>query len=391
VKIYKSTHGDDVVIYAKTIEDQAIDQIKKMADSPLGKDAHIRIMPDAHAGAGCVIGTTMHITDKVCPNLVGVDIGCGVSLVQTNIDFDSRLDELDAAIRSSIPFGMDVHSTEKVWERDFEELRCWDKLDKATQERAKCTLGTLGGGNHFIEAYENGYIAVHSGSRNIGLKVAQYYQNLAVNRIKKYNYNLRMEQLQFIEPVMRQQWLSEHHIAIDPDLCYLTGQDMDDYLHDVAILQEFAEQNRWIMLHTIVSAMGGEIDYCIDSVHNYINVKEMILRKGAISAQQGQFLVIPLNMRDGLLICRGKGNTEWNCSAPHGAGRLYSRAQAKKIFTVEEYAETMNGIYSTCINESTLDEAPFVYKDYQEIINCIGPTVDIVDRFKPIYNFKAEA
>lgn len=390
MKIYKSTHGDDVVIYAKTIEDQAIDQIKKMADSPLGKDAHIRIMPDAHAGAGCVIGTTMHITDKVCPNLVGVDIGCGVSLVQTYIDFGSRLDELDAVIRSSIPFGMDVHSTEKIWERDFEELRCWDKLDKATQERAKCTLGTLGGGNHFIEAYENGYIAVHSGSRNIGLKVAQYYQNLAVKRIKEYNHSLRMEQLQFIEPVMRQQWLSEHHITIDPDLCYLTGQDMDDYLHDVAILQEFAEQNRWIMLYAIVSAMGGEIDYCIDSVHNYINVKEMILRKGAISAQQGQFLVIPLNMRDGLLICRGKGNTEWNCSAPHGAGRLYSRAQTKKIFTVEEYVESMDGIYSTCINESTLDEAPFAYKDYQEIIDCIGPTVDIVDRFIPIYNFKAE-
>ena len=388
--IYKSAHDEDVIIYAKTIEDQAIDQIKKMADSPLGKDAHIRIMPDAHAGAGCVIGTTMHITDKVCPNLVGVDIGCGVTLAKTYIDFVSRFDELDAVIRANIPFGMDVHSTEKVWERDFEELRCWDKLDKATQERAKCALGTLGGGNHFIEAYEGGYLAVHSGSRNIGLKVAQYYQNLAIRHTKEYNHNLRMEQLQYIEPVMRQQWLKENMIVIDPDLCYLTGQDMDDYLHDIVILQEFAEQNRWIMLRTIVFAMCGEIDYCIDSVHNYINVKEMILRKGAISAQQGQFLVIPLNMRDGLLICRGKGNTEWNCSAPHGAGRLYSRAQAKKIFTVEEYAKSMNGIYSTCINESTLDEAPFAYKNYQEIIDCIGPTVDIVDRFIPIYNFKAE-
>lgn len=386
---YNSKHGK-AIIYAKTIEDQAIDQIKKMADSPLGKDAHIRIMPDAHAGAGCVIGTTMHITDKVCPNLVGVDIGCGVELVKTDIDFASRLDELDAVIRTSIPFGMAVHNSEKVWNGDFGELRCWDKLDSATQERAKCALGTLGGGNHFIEAYNGGYLSVHSGSRNIGLKVAQYYQNLAVKRIKEYNHNLRMEQLQHIEPVMRQQWLAKNKIVIDPDLCYLTGQDMNDYLYDLNVMQEFAVDNRYRILRTIVHAMGGEVQHYVRSVHNYIDLDTMILRKGAIAAYKNDSLVIPLNMRDGILICKGKGNPEWNYSAPHGAGRLYSRAQAKKIFTVQEYAVAMDGVYSTCINESTLDEAPFAYKDYREIIDCIGPTVDIVDRLIPIYNFKAE-
>jgi RNA-splicing ligase RtcB len=383
---YNTKYGD-IEIYAKTVEQEAISQILEMANSPLGENAHIRIMPDCHAGSGCVIGTTMLITDKVCPNLVGVDIGCGVDLVKTDIDFENRLEELDEAIRKYIPFGMETHSTEKEW--SFEDLYCWEHLDLQAKIRAKTALGTLGGGNHFIEAYKDGWLSVHSGSRNIGYKVAEYYQKLAEKRIKEHNSNLLKEKIKAIEPKMREEWLKSNKISINKDLCYLTDEDMRAYLHDVAIMQRFANDNRMEMLSKITMVMGGKILEHINSIHNYIDTENMILRKGAISAQDGQLLVIPLNMRDGLLLCKGKGNSEWNYSAPHGAGRLYSRSKAKETFTVEEYAEQMKGIFSTCINESTIDEAPFVYKDYQEIMECVEPTVEILDRLIPIFNFKA--
>lgn len=383
---YNTKYGD-IEIYAKTVEQEAISQILEMANSPLGENAHIRIMPDCHAGAGCVIGTTMLIADKVCPNLVGVDIGCGVDLVKTDIDFENRLEELDEAIRKYIPFGMETHSTEKEW--NFEDLYCWEHLDLQAKSRAKTALGTLGGGNHFIEAYKDGWLSVHSGSRNIGYKVAEYYQKLAEKRIKEYNSNLLKEKIKTIEPKMREEWLKSNKISINKDLCYLTDEDMRAYLHDVAIMQSFANDNRMEMLSKITMVMGGKILEHINSIHNYIDTKNMILRKGAISAQDRQLLVIPLNMRDGLLLCKGRGNPEWNYSAPHGAGRLYSRSKAKETFTVEEYAEQMKGIFSTCINESTIDEAPFVYKDYQEIVECVEPTVEILDRLIPIFNFKA--
>ena len=382
-----NTKYDDVKIYAKTVEQEAISQILEVANSPLGENAHIRIMPDCHAGAGCVIGTTMKITDKVCPNLVGVDIGCGVDLVKTDIDFSKRQDELDEVIRRYIPFGMGTHPTEKLW--NFEELICWEYLDKQARDRAKTALGTLGGGNHFIEAYKDGWLSVHSGSRNIGYKVAEYYQKLAEKRIKEYNHSILKEKLATVETRMREAWLKDNRISINKDLCYLTDDDMKSYLHDVAVMQKFANDNRMRMLQKITVSMGGKVFEHINSIHNYIDVDNMILRKGAISAQEKELLVIPLNMRDGLLLCRGKGNTEWNYSATHGAGRLYSRSKAKEVFTIEEYAEQMNGIYSTCINESTIDEAPFVYKDYQEIMECIEPTVEILDRLIPIFNFKA--
>lgn len=382
-----NTKNGNVEIYAKTVEQEAISQVFEMANSPLGENAHIRIMPDCHAGAGCVIGTTMLITDKVCPNLVGVDIGCGVDLVQTDIDFENRLEELDAVIRKYIPFGMNTHETEQEW--NFEELLCWNYLDAETKARARTALGTLGGGNHFIEAYKNGWLSIHSGSRNIGYKVAEYYQNLAEKRAKEHNYKIMKEQLQTIEPHLREEWLKNNKISVKRDLCFLTGEDMAAYLHDVAVMQKFANDNRMKMLSKITSAMQGKILEHINSIHNYIDVENMILRKGAISAQEGQMLVIPLNMRDGVLLCMGKGNPEWNYSAPHGAGRLYSRSKAKEVFTVEEYAEEMKGIFSTCINQSTIDEAPFVYKDYQEIMECIEPTIEIIARIVPIFNFKA--
>ena len=383
---YNTKYGT-VEIYAKTVEQEAISQILKMANSPLGENAHIRIMPDCHAGAGCVIGTTMRITDKVCPNLVGVDIGCGVDLVKTNIDFATRLEELDDVIRTHIPFGMATHESEQKY--DFEELYCWRYLDKDTKLRAKTALGTLGGGNHFIEAYKDGWLSVHSGSRNIGYKAAAYYQALAEKRIKEYNHKFLKEELQTIEPTKREQWLKEHKITVDTDLCYLTGEDLNNYLHDVELMQRFANSNRLTILRKITDVMGGRVEKHINSIHNYIDTENMILRKGAISAQKNQTLVIPLNMRDGLLVCKGKGNPEWNYSAPHGAGRLYSRSEAKRTFSVEEYAMQMEGIFSTCINQSTLDEAPFAYKDYREIMECIEPTVEILDRLIPIFNFKA--
>lgn len=382
-----NTKFGEIEVYAKTVEQEAISQILEMANSPLGENAHIRIMPDCHAGAGCVIGTTMRITDKVCPNLVGVDIGCGVDLVKTDIDFTSNLEKLDEVIRKYIPFGMATHEKEKSW--NFEDLLCWEHLDMQTKERAKTALGTLGGGNHFIEAYKNGWLAVHSGSRNIGYKVAAFYQKLAEKRTKEHNQFLLKEKIKEIELTLREEWLRKNKITVSRDLCYLTGDDMKAYLHDVAIMQKFANDNRFAMLSAITTAMGGRIIEHINSIHNYIDTNNMILRKGAISAQKGQTLVIPLNMRDGLLLCKGKGNPEWNYSAPHGAGRLYSRAKAKETFTVEEYEKQMDGIFSTCINSSTLDEAPFVYKDYEEIMECIKPTVEILDRLIPIFNFKA--
>ncbi len=361
----------------------------EMANSPLGCGADIKIMPDCHAGAGCVIGTTMKINDKICPNLVGVDIGCGVDLVKTNIDFSGRLEELDSAIRNRVPFGTDIHKNEKRW--NFERLISWQELEKDDRIRAGRSLGTLGGGNHFIECYEGGWIAVHSGSRNIGFKVAEYYQNLAVSRINDLKHGGIKAELWKYSPEERQRIVDENKIKVSRDLSYLEGRDMEDYLYDVEVMQEFARDNRKAILSAIVGEMGGEIIDKISSVHNYIDTESRILRKGAISAKSGEIIVIPLNMRDGMLICRGKGNPEWNFSAPHGAGRLYSRSEAKELFTVEEYETEMQGIFSTCINASTLDEAPFVYKNYEEIMECIEPTAEILERIIPIFNFKANA
>lgn len=384
--ILNSKHGD-INVYAQTVEQEAILQILAMANSPLGENAHIRIMPDCHAGAGCVIGTTMKITDKICPNLVGVDIGCGVDLIKTDIDFKKHLDELDDIIRKYIPYGLNVHDEEIPF--DFSSLLCWNNLPKDIQERAKHAMGTLGGGNHFIEAYDDGSIAVHSGSRNLGLAVAKYYQTLAEKRTEAHNREIIRERMQDIEPKLRETWLKENKISVTRELCYLTGQDMQDYLHDVAIMQQFAELNRYIMLKFIAIAMHGDFYSHIRSVHNYIDIEAGILRKGAISAKKDEILVIPLNMRDGMLICKGKGNPEWNFSAPHGAGRLYSRSKARELFSVDEFAKSMQGIFTTCVSENTLDESPFAYKNYEEIMQCIEPTVEIIRRIKPIYNFKA--
>ena len=381
-----------IKIFARTLEEEALGQVTVLANSVLGEGANLRIMPDAHAGAGCVIGTTMIITDKVCPNLVGVDIGCGVDLVKTDIAFEGRLQELDDIIRKHVPYGKRHHEKVKTF-RDFAKLKCWDKLKKDTKLTATKSLGSLGGGNHFIEAYGNGYLAVHSGSRNIGWRVAQYYQWQAEKQVSERMSVIKMEAMQSVPEKEREAWLkkNKYKIAIDKDIAYLVGDLMQDYLHDMNIMHEFAVANRKAMLETIVDKLKGCIVSQITSTHNYIDMRYgmIILRKGAISAREGEELVIPLNMRDGLLLCVGKGNPDWNYSAPHGAGRLYSRSKAKNILSLEDYKEAMKGIFSTCINHDTLDEAPFAYKDHKEIMELIEPTVEIKERLIPIYNFKA--
>jgi tRNA-splicing ligase RtcB len=390
----KIINGCPVKIWTDKVEKSAMQQIENLTTLPFLYH-HLAIMPDVHTGMGMPIGGVLACVDAVIPNAVGVDIGCGMCAVKTNwkvsaIPTDVMRKKIMNGIRNLIPLGMEHHEMAQD-EKYLPQGHNIESMEivKRRQSAILHEIGTLGGGNHFIEAYDNGWLAVHSGSRNIGLKVAQYYQKLAEKRIREYNHDILMGQLKSVEPSKREEWLKNHKIYIEKDLCYLMGQDMDDYLHDVEIMQTFAVDNRNMILRTIVSHMGGKILGRFSSTHNYIDTRNMILRKGAISAEEGEYLVIPLNMRDGLLICKGKGNNEWNCSAPHGAGRLYSRSKAKELFTVEEYAEEMNGIFSTCINESTLDEAPFAYKDYKEIMECVEPTVDIVERLIPIFNFKA--
>ena len=391
-----NTKYGEIKIYAKTLEDEALTQIIKMANSPLGEGAHIRIMPDTHAGKGCTIGTTMRITDKVCPNIVGVDIGCGMDLVSTNINFEDRLGELDKVIRKYVPYGQKVHDSFQLDEFYFANLKCWNELSDAARKNALSALGSLGGGNHYIEAYENGALCVHSGSRNLGLQVANYYQKLAE---KKFSQKTEIigDILETIPKAEREAFrqsyaakLKETDATVPKELLWLEGKEMEDYLHDMRFATKFANDNRIMMLTTIVTKIGGKIISSVTSTHNYIDEKN-ILRKGATNAEKGTRFLIPLNMRDGVLVCIGKGNEDWNNSAPHGAGRLYSRSKAKEIFTIEEYQKSMAGIYTTCINQSTIDEAPFVYKDSNEIMELIEPTAEIIDHLIPIYNFKSDS
>ncbi|NLW70704.1 MAG: RtcB family protein [Eubacteriaceae bacterium] len=379
-----------MVVFAKTIDQKAISQILRTANSPLGENAHIRIMPDAHAGAGCTVGTTMLITNKICPNLVGVDIGCGVDFAETSLDFSGgMLEKLDKIIRQAVPSGMKLHKKQQMGEDFFGKLYCWNSLKQEAKANALHALGTLGGGNHFIEAYEGGHIAVHSGSRNLGLQVARFYQSLAEKRFNQDQSRILKSRLSELPEQEREAYLKVNKVTKRPlDLAYLEGDDMEKYLWDALIATRFAELNRKAIITRITSLLGGKIKSHIVSTHNYID-SDKILRKGAISAGAGERLVIPLNMRDGLLECEGVGNEDWNHSAPHGAGRLYSRSKAKQVISLEEYTGAMEGIYTTSVNYSTLDEAPFAYKDYKEIMETVSPTVNIVKRWKPVYNFKA--
>ena len=387
------------ICFAKVIEDEAVEQIRRMCDYEFTAGSQIRIMPDVHAGKGCTIGTTMTVVDKVVPNVVGVDIGCGmytVKLAQREID-PERLDEA----AHFIPSGM------KVWEGrqvrfDLSELRCFRSLkDSRYLERS---LGTLGGGNHFIEVDRAAdgtlYLVIHSGSRNLGLQVANYYQNLAVDLNKgKEEYFAKRDALiaeykaagrrTEIQEALKQLKWENRETTIPEDLCFVYGQYLEDYLHDVEICQRFARQNRELMAKILLERSGLTALDAFHTVHNYIDTEEMILRKGAIAAHKGELVLIPINMRDGSVLAVGKGNPEWNFSAPHGAGRILSRTAAREQLDVEEYRREMAGIYSTSVNEATLDEAPLAYKSLSDIIDVIAESVDVIEVLKPIYNFKA--
>ena len=387
--------------FTSQIEDVALEQIKQICDTEAFANCKIRIMPDVHAGKGCTIGTTMTITDKIVPSMVGVDIGCGmytVYLGKIDIDFE----KIDKAAHF-IPSGRNVWEGRQ--ERfDLTQLRCYRNLKDT--KRLERSLGTLGGGNHFIEIdvdEEGGkYLVIHSGSRNLGTQVAEFYQQIAVDlNVGKEDYFKKREEIivtykaegRRTEIQKELKRLEREFEAKEPslprDLCYLYGSFMEDYLHDVDICQKFAERSRAKMAEVILERTGMVAIETFQTIHNYIDVKEMILRKGSVSAKNGEKLLIPINMRDGSLICIGKGNEDWNFSAPHGAGRLMSRSKAFESLTMEEYQKAMQGIYSTCVNASTLDESPMAYKSMDEIIENIEPTAEIVTRIKPVYNFKA--
>ncbi len=389
------------VCFARVIEDEAIEQIRRMCDTEMTRGNQIRIMPDVHAGKGCTIGTTMTVKDKAVPNIVGVDIGCGLYTV--NLGKVAITMEQMAAAAHFIPSGMNVWEGRQ--ERfDLSELSCYRELKDS--KRLERSLGTLGGGNHFIEIDEASdgtkYLVIHSGSRNLGKQVAEFYQKLAVSLdrgygeylekrdeiIRTYKEQGRRNEIQNALELLRKQ-VYEREPSMPEDLCYLSGRYLDDYLHDVVICQAFARRNREKMAEIILERTGMTSGESFHTIHNYIDTDEMILRKGAIAAHDGEKVLIPINMRDGSILAVGKGNPEWNFSAPHGAGRIMSRSKAKENLSLDEYREAMRGIYTTSVSEDTLDEAPMAYKSLDDIIDVIRESVDIIDVMKPIYNFKA--
>lgn len=391
-------------IFTKNIEEQAINQINELLKQETFKNSKVRIMPDVHAGKGCVIGFTGNLGEKVIPNIVGVDIGCGMLCVDLgNIDLD--LEKLDKIIRQYVPSGRNIHEFVKT-PFFIGNLKCYKELKEI--DWLNNSLGTLGGGNHFIEVDEdedsNKYLIIHTGSRNLGKQVAEIYQEKAI-KYCSYEEEMKVEKQNIIKEYKEQhrdQEIQDKLIEISKkydgktklpkDLCYLEGQLRENYLHDMRICQEFASLNRKTIAIEIMKHLDCALSFLsnnFETIHNYISFEDNIVRKGAISAKKGEMVLIPMNMRDGCIIGIGKGNDDWNCSAPHGAGRIMSRIKAKETFNLNEYKESMKNIYTTSVNENTIDEAPFVYKPMQEIIDCIGDTIDIVKIIKPIYNFKA--
>ena len=396
-------------VYTDNVDSATIGQVTTLLNQECIAGSKIRIMPDTHAGAGCVIGTTMTLKDKVIPNLVGVDIGCGMLVVKLK---EKRIDlpNLDSVIRKYIPAGFEIHSEPKTFKTciDIETLRCYPKANLNVM-RAYQSVGTLGSGNHFIEidkdSEDNLYLVIHTGSRNLGKQVAEYYQDLGYERIKeKFNDDkYEVEKKKLIEKLktagqskligselekMRQKRCNDKP-SIPYELAYVEGQDFEDYIEDMKKVQMYAVDNRAEIARLILKhAKLTEVER-FQTIHNYIDTDNMILRKGAVSAQAGEKLIIPINMRDGSLICIGKGNEDWNYSAPHGMGRLMSRSTAKSSISMIEYQESMKGIYTTCVNKDTIDESPMAYKNKDEVIANMLNSVDVVEIIKPIYNFKA--
>lgn len=394
----------DLKIFTDNIEQEALDQINELLEQEPFKNSKVRIMPDVHAGKGCVIGFTGDLGDKVIPNIVGVDIGCGMLCVELGkVNFD--LEKLDNIIHNYVPSGFDVHNERKVKFDKLKELKCYRELKDT--KRIERSISTLGGGNHFIEVdtdeENNKYLIIHTGSRNLGKQVAEYYQELA-NQLCNYDTSEYHEKKQKIISSYKEQGRkqeiqsaleklkAEYKVnknRIPKDLAYLEGKYRDDYLHDMKICQEFAIKNRSHIAYIICTKLSIMSKNHFETIHNYISFEDNIVRKGAISAHKGEKVLIPMNMRDGCIIAIGKGNEEWNNSAPHGAGRIMSRSKAKETLDLENYKNEMKNIYTTSVNMNTIDEAPEAYKPMQEIIDNIGDTVDIIKIIKPIYNFKA--
>ncbi len=390
---------NNAVCFTDNLEASAYEQIQAVCDQKAFENSKIRIMPDVHAGKGCTIGTTMTISDKVVPGMVGVDIGCGmetVRIAEKEVDFD----RLDKIIRKYVPCGREVRrfAHKLTGEIDLNELRCARNINI---DRAKLSIGTLGGGNHFIEVDKDDegdmYLVVHSGSRHLGTEVADYYQTeglKAMAGVAKYQMQELIDRLKKEgreKDIQSQIELlkTERSVLIPDDLAYVEGKLFDDYIHDMKIVQRFATLNRRAITDVIMIGMRFTKVEEFTTIHNYIDTDAMILRKGSVSAKSGEKLLIPINMRDGSLVCVGKGNPEWNYSAPHGAGRLMSRSKALESLTMEEYKKEMQGVYSTCINTDTLDESPMAYKSMDEIVEQIQPTAEIIKIIKPVYNFKA--
>lgn len=396
----------DLKIFTDSIEPEALNQIYTLIKQPAFANCKVRIMPDVHAGKGCVIGFTADLGDKVIPNIVGVDIGCGMLCCEIGkIDID--YENLDSVIREYIPAGRAVRE-EEINFPQLEELYCKDQLKN--MEWLKCSLGTLGGGNHFIEVDEDSdgvkYLVIHTGSRNLGKQVAEIYQQMAIDDmqgmnklaeesqklIAEYKATGRQKDIQRGLAELKRKWQPDK-LNIPKELCYLTGEHREMYLHDMKICQEFARINRRTIQDIIFYYMGWTFSRSsmerFQTIHNYIDHDTNIVRKGAISAKAGEKVLIPINMRDGCIIGIGKGNEDWNCSAPHGAGRIMSRSKAKEKVSLEEYQESMKGIYTTSVSQSTIDESPMAYKSMDEILEHIKDTVEIVKIIKPVYNFKA--
>jgi RNA-splicing ligase RtcB len=384
----------DLKIYAKTIEVEAQEQVYRMANSEAYSDCKIRIMPDCHAGKGCTVGTVIEIKDKVVPNTVGVDIGCGMLVCKLG-DVDINLVNLDKVINEKIPYGFASHNNPVTRYDSLDKLKCRHTIDL---DNALRQIGSLGGGNHFIEVNVDDkgdkYLVIHSGSRHLGVEVCKYYQELANKNLNNTGATKKalVEKLKAEgrEREIENELKKFQSPKCDRELAYLDSKGLEDYLFDMAIVQSYASLNRKMMADIILKNMGLHAVDKFETIHNYVDIKNGIVRKGAVKADMGEILIIPINMRDGSLLCQGKGNKDWLCSAPHGAGRLLSRSKARKLLTMEDFKTSMNGIYTTSVCESTIDEAPMAYKHIDEIIECIQPTVNIVNVIKPIYNFKAK-
>lgn len=382
-------------VYTDNVDQETISQIIELLNQEFIRDSQIRIMPDCHAGKGCVVGTTMTTGDKIVPYLCGVDIGCGmyaVKLEEKNLD----LELLDKVINNHIPSGFDIHERAVKKFNNLKDIVCEIDLSRANR-----SIGSLGGGNHFIEVDSdkdgNSWLVIHCGSRHLGVEICEHYQSLGWSKLRKDNLqrDIKAKIAELKDKGLEREIENTVKImkmkapSIPKHLAYVEGEDFENYLHDMDIAQEYAKLNRQTIAEIIIDKMNWHTVESFDTMHNYIDVKNMILRKGSISAQKGERVLIPMNMRDGSLICIGKGNPDWNYSAPHGAGRTMSRVQAKANVDFAEFQKSMSDIYSTSVVESTIDEAPMVYKPMQEIIDNIGDTVKVVDVIKPIYNFKA--